>query len=244
MDLTYLPLLFIGILATFIGTIAGSGGMINLPIMLLLGLPIHSAIGANKFSNTLSSFSSFYLLLKRKNMKWKEACKIAPFSLIGGGIGGITASHIPAHVLLYIALLLLIFAFLLSFRKKPSSSNSTSTIKPHTYPSLVGIGAYDGLFGPGQGTMLMFLFLNQGMAHLRAIAFSRFNTFLSCFGAFISYAYMGHMLWDAAILLALGSITGAQLGVRVAEKLPKEKILLFVRAITIVLIIQLGSQFL
>ena len=49
-----------GIFATTVGTLAGSGGFINFPIMILLGIPVHSAIAANKVSNTISSFSSFF----------------------------------------------------------------------------------------------------------------------------------------------------------------------------------------
>lgn len=50
-----------GVLATTIGTLAGGGGFISFPMLLLLGTPIHSAIAANKVSNTISSFSTFFL---------------------------------------------------------------------------------------------------------------------------------------------------------------------------------------
>ena len=53
----YIALFFTGMVATTLGTLAGGGGLISLPIMLLLGIPIHSAIGANKVSNTVSANS-------------------------------------------------------------------------------------------------------------------------------------------------------------------------------------------
>ena len=60
----YVYIYFIGLLATTVGTLAGGGGLISFPSMLLLGVPVHSAIGANKVSNTVSSFTSFWHLYR------------------------------------------------------------------------------------------------------------------------------------------------------------------------------------
>ncbi|MCB7069836.1 TSUP family transporter, partial [Caldibacillus sp. 210928-DFI.2.22] len=69
----YIALFFTGMVATTLGTLAGGGGLISLPIMLLLGIPIHSAIGANKVSNTVSAFSSFLYLFKHGQISLKES---------------------------------------------------------------------------------------------------------------------------------------------------------------------------
>jgi uncharacterized membrane protein YfcA len=101
----------IGVVATTIGTLAGGGGFINLPTMLLLGMPIHSAIGANKVSNTVSSFSSFFTLYKRKQISFKESYWIIPFSLIGGLTGGWIASLLSSKYLFIVAIVLLVLGF-------------------------------------------------------------------------------------------------------------------------------------
>jgi len=62
-------LIFIGFFTTFVGTLAGGGGLIGLPSMLLIGIPIHQAIATAKFANIFSSFSTFVVLLKNKNIK-------------------------------------------------------------------------------------------------------------------------------------------------------------------------------
>ena len=95
----YVLIFFIGIIATTLGTLAGGGGLISLPSMLLMGLPIHSAIGANKVSNTVSAFSSFYVLLRRKEISFKESFWIIPVSLAGGLSGGYIASLMSANEL-------------------------------------------------------------------------------------------------------------------------------------------------
>jgi uncharacterized membrane protein YfcA len=82
--LDLLLLFLIGFIGTFIGTLAGSGGLISMPCMLLIGIPIHSAIAATKFSNTFSSFSSFFVLLKQKKIDWKTALSLSPLGIAGG----------------------------------------------------------------------------------------------------------------------------------------------------------------
>ncbi len=240
-----LLLIFIGFAATFIGTLAGSGGLINLPAMLLAGVPVHNAIASNKFSNMLSSFSSFFVLLKRKEVKLKAALKIAPFSFIGGIIGGLTASSLSERTMIIIGISLLGLAFVTSFIKKPpQQKDGHERLSLWSYPGLFGIGAYDGMFGPGQATFQMYLFFYQGISYLRTIAYTRFNTFLSCFGGFISFYVTGYVRWDVAIPLSIGSLIGAQVAVRLAGKLSKSIVKLILRLITILLFIQLVYQFL
>ncbi|WP_349410316.1 sulfite exporter TauE/SafE family protein [Pseudalkalibacillus sp. SCS-8] len=239
----FLLLITIGFIATFIGTLSGSGGLINLPAMLVAGVPIHTAIASNKFSNMISSFSSFYVLLRKKEVQFQSAAKIAPFSLAGGVIGGLIASSLSEKTMLLIGIGLLIFAFLLSFLKKPPKvDDGTERLTKWSYPGLFGIGTYDGMFGPGQATFQMYLFFYQGVSYLRTIAYTRFNTFLSCLGAFVSFYFAGHLDWNIAFPLALGSLIGAQIAVRLAGKFSKSTVKLILRVITILLLLQLMYQ--
>jgi uncharacterized membrane protein YfcA len=220
MDLSYFYLILIGFIATFIGTLGGGGGLINLPAMLLLGVPIHSAIAANKFSNTFSSFSSFFTIWRRKEVDIKTGLSIVPFTIIGGASGALLASILTEDMLLRVALVLLILASSLNImksKKKPSETDDQS-VKLFS-PTYIGIGAFDGLFGPGQATLLMHSFLNAGYSFLKSIGLTRLQTLSSCFISFIVYFSMGHFDWRVGISLAAGSILGAQTSVRIASKL-------------------------
>lgn len=239
----FLLLMMIGFIATFIGTLAGSGGLINLPAMLVAGIPIHTAIASNKFSNMISSFSSFYVLLRKKEVEFISAIKIAPFSLFGGIAGGLIASSLSENTMLIVGIGLLIFAFILSFKSKPPRSDEKEEqLSRWSYPGLFGIGTYDGMFGPGQATFQMYLFFYQGVSYLRTIAYTRFNTFLSCFGAFVSFYIAGYFSWEVAIPLSIGSFLGAQTAVRLAGKFSKFAVKLLLRGITIILLLQLIYQ--
>ena len=130
----WLWLFGIGLIATFIGTLSGSGGLINVPAMMLLGLPIHSIISANKFSNMLSSFSSFYVLLKRKELSMREGIKTGPIALVGGILGGVFASSLSQEALQIFAGAMLLAALGLSFMKKRQSDHLSKKVPVKALP--------------------------------------------------------------------------------------------------------------
>ena len=145
-------LFLIGVTATTLGTLAGSGGLISMPAMLILGIPVHSVIGANKVSNTVSSFSSFYYLLKKKEISLKESFWIIPISISGGISGGFIATRISGENMYYIAVTLLIFSFLLSFISKGDFTGQKSLrLNKVSAAGLYSIGIYDGLFDRVKG---------------------------------------------------------------------------------------------
>ncbi|MFY4773553.1 sulfite exporter TauE/SafE family protein [Metabacillus sp. RGM 3146] len=234
------PLFIIGFFTSLAGTLAGGGGLIGMPAMMLYGIPVHTIIAANKFSNTISSFSSFFVLLKGKNIHLKDALLIIPFAISGGMTGALFASMINERLMTVIAVILLLCALGLQFLKKPSlGKNEANQIPKKVYPLLFGIGVYDGMFGPGQATLNMQVYFHQGFSYLKTIAFTRFQTFLSCFGAFVMYLGSGLVNWHIALSLACGSILGAQMSIRIAKKIKASQAIWIVRGITILIIGQL-----
>lgn len=236
----YILLYFIGMAAMTLGTLAGGGGLITLPAMLLMGIPIHSVIGAGKISTTVSSFSTFITVLLKKQITLKESFWIIPVSLTGGFTGGFIATRLSESTMYTVAIIFLIFAFLTSFLSKGDFSGEED-LRPTkvAVPGLLGIGIYDGMFGPGQGTLSLYLFSHLRVAYIRAIGFVRLATFSSGFGAAISYIAMGKIIWPIAFALMAGSLSGAQIGVRLAEKLNPRRVKILLRLVTIALIIQL-----
>ncbi len=240
----YIMLYFIGFAATTLGTLAGGGGLISLPAMLLMGLPVHSAIGANKVANTVSSFSSFFVIYKNKEVTVKEALTIVPLSLTGGITGGVIASFMKEEWMIVIAVVLLTFAFITSFLGKADFDGSESFhVTKKGAASLFGIGIYDGVFGPGSGTLALYVYARMKISYLRAVGLSRIMAFSSCFGASISYISTGKIIWPLTIALMLGSISGAQLGVRLARKLKAKHVKPILRVVTVLLIVQIVVEY-
>ncbi|KAB2338038.1 sulfite exporter TauE/SafE family protein [Cytobacillus depressus] len=236
----YVILFLIGICATTLGTLAGGGGLISLPAMLIMGIPVHSAIGSNKVSNTVSSFSSFFYLLKKKEISLRESYWIIPVSICGGISGGFIASRISEGKMYIVAIILLLFAFIVSFIGKGNfTGEEPLKINKISVPGLYGIGIYDGLFGPGQGTLMLYLFGYLNIAYIRAVGLVRLATFSSCFGAAITYIATGKVIWPVTLALLLGSFTGAQVGVRIAQKLKPQYVKPILRVVTAALIVQI-----
>lgn len=236
----YVLLFFIALVAMMLGTLAGGGGLITMPAMLLMGIPIHSVIGASKISTTFSSFTTFLTVLLKKQITLRESWWILPLSLTAGTAGGLIATHISDAALYKLAIVLLIGAFFTSFLSKADFSG-TAILHPSKtgVTGLLGIGLYDGLFGPGQGTLLLFLFNQLKISYMRSIGFVRLASFSSGLGAAITYITMGKIIWPIALALVLGSMSGAQIGVRIAEKLNPKHVRILLRLVIIGLIVQL-----
>ncbi|MCA1056610.1 sulfite exporter TauE/SafE family protein [Rossellomorea aquimaris] len=230
-----------GLMVAFLGTLAGSGGLIGMPVMLLLGIPVHTSIATAKFSNIISSSSSFVYLLKDRKIKLEECLPIIPLAVTGGVAGAFLSDKIAPLTLQWMAFFFLLFALVLSLLKglKPVR---TQTKKAMPTGKLLLISMYDGLFGPGQATLLMYTHLKHGQDYLKTVALTRFQTFISCMGAFIIYAGNGHVDWTIAIPFATGALIGSQLSVRLASKISIRQAGILLNIVTLILILQVGFE--
>lgn len=241
----YILFFIVGLVGNVVGTLVGGGGLISLPAMLLMGLPVHSAIGANKVSNTVSSLTSFFVIFKQKEVSGREAMSVIAFCLSGGILGGLIASFLSSDTLTIIAILLLSFAFITSFMGKGNFEGSEPLhVNKKTGPALLGIGVYDGMFGPGSSTLALYLYASQKIAYIRAVGLARIGVFASCFGASITYISTGKIMWPITLCLMLGAVVGAQLGVRLARKLKSNQVQLLLRLVTVLLIVQIVVDYL
>lgn len=142
-----------------------------------------------------------------------------------------------------VAIILLVFAFIVSFIGKGSfTGNEPLKLNKVSVPGLYGIGIYDGLFGPGQGTLMLYLFGYLNVAYIRAVGLVRLATFSSCFGAALTYIAAGKIIWPVTFALLLGSVTGAQIGVRIAKKLKPQYVKPILRIVTLALIVQIFTE--
>lgn len=227
-----------------IGTLVGGGGIITLPIMMLMGVPVHSAIGANKVSNTVSAFSSFYSIFRRKEISWQELRPVFVVSLIGGKIGGLIASLMSSNTLTLLAILLLGFALVMSFIGGADFGDQFAfTMNRKNGAILLGVGIYDGMFGPSSNTLALYTYAYEKIAYLKAVALTRVGVFAMCSGAAVTYIATGKIAWPMTLALMAGSIIGAQIGIRLARKVNASQVKVLLRGITIVLMLQLVYDF-
>jgi uncharacterized membrane protein YfcA len=204
-----LAFLFIAaFLAGFIDSIAGGGGMITIPAMLIAGIPPLETLGTNKLQSLFGSGSASIAYARRGHVNLVEQLPMAALAMIGGGLGAVLATIVPGDVLKTVLPFFLI-AIALYFGLKPNISDVDQTRR--MTPFLFGlifvplIGFYDGVFGPGTGSFFMLGFVTlAGFGVLKATAHTKFLNFGSNIGGFIVFGLYGVILWKVGLVMGVG----------------------------------------
>ncbi|TCL93990.1 hypothetical protein C8J38_102420 [Rhizobium sp. PP-WC-2G-219] len=224
-DLALHLLLFLFVaafIAGFIDSIAGGGGMITVPAMLLAGLPPLETLGTNKLQSLFGSGSASLAYARAGHVDLKSQLPMALLSLAGGAIGAIVATVVPGDVLRAVLPFLLI-GIALYFALKPNVADldRAQRITPFVFGLTIvpAIGFYDGIFGPGTGSFFMLAFIAlAGFGVLKATAHTKLLNFGSNLGGFLVLAWYGVVLWKVGLMMGVGQFAGAQVGSRFAMK--------------------------
>ena len=137
------------------------------------------------------------------------------------------------------------FSFILSLVGKVNFGDIvTLKISKKLSALLLAIGFYDGVFGPGSGTLFIYAFAKEKLSYIKSVLLGRVGVFSTCTGAAIVYIFAGHILWYETLFLTFGGILGAQIGIRLARRVSNTAAQIILRFISIVLIIQLTLEFL
>ena len=249
-DITQITIFFL-ILAAFsaglVDAIAGGGGLIQLPA-LLIGLPQASTVevlGTNKVASVFGTTAS--ALTYRRSVK-TDAIFLATMALpalFGSVLGALSASLIPTQSMRPIVFVLLVAVAIYTWRKPDLGSIEVlrhEKKKRFLISAIAGlvIGFYDGIFGPGTGSFLMLVLIYLGFAFLSASAIAKVVNVSTNLGAIMVFGLNGAILWQVGLVLAVANIAGGLLGARLAIRGGStliRKVFLFV---TIALIIRVG----
>lgn len=242
-------LFFIGLVSNFFGVFAGGSGLITIPAMMLIGLPVQVGVATNKFSSGLSFLSTVVTLVRKGLLDGRTVGRILPIAVPGGALGAMVTVWVPQEMMKGIAVFLLIGAFLFSFRKpsdmdhalgQEKETASDAPVMARAVPFFIAM--YDGGFGPGASTMGIMHYMKRIGAYAKAVHLTRIVIFGSCLGAFFVFWQTGHFQWKWAIPLALGSIIGAECGIRLLPYIRKSLAEKWIRVIMVLLIWQLAVQ--
>ncbi|WP_082631735.1 sulfite exporter TauE/SafE family protein [Cytobacillus praedii] len=240
-------LFFIGIISSFIGTLAGGGGLITLPAMILTGIPIQTSIATNKFSSGIAAFLSVFYLIQQKHLSIKTIIQNL-FSAFLGGVGGaLITTHLSEKTMNMIAFILLFFALIVTLKNKGwnetgQGAHHESTKKIWTHFVIFSIAAYDGGFGPGSSTFSILYYMKKEQTYIKAVQLTRVLIFGSCAGAFIIFYQTGFIQWSYALAMAIGSIIGSQFGILVLPKVSLKMAKLLLITIMFFLITQMAYK--
>ncbi|MEM8607105.1 MAG: sulfite exporter TauE/SafE family protein [Myxococcota bacterium] len=223
-----------GVLATIVNVIAGGGGMIVIPALIALGMPVHIANGTYRLGVITQSLSGVAALRGHTTVERPALVPIMIPMVVGAAIGAGAATSIPEHVLKPIVLVTMIgMAALIAFRKGTLVAGEGPPLAPRDVPwSYFGLfvsGLYGGFIQAGTGFLILAVLvgtLRYDFVSANAIKLIATLAFGSV--ALAIFVWAGHIAWTPAIVLAGASIVGARLGVKIMLKVPMEGLRWFV----------------
>ena len=252
--MTLALLCFFAFLAGFIDSMVGGGGLIQLPAMLLLlpnGTPIPTVLGTGKVASLAGTSASAYRYLRGLNgvpIRWRTVAVAAVvagcFALLGArAVSGLDKELVKPLVL---ALLVLMAAY--TFWRKDFGSLHAPRL--HGSRELwtgmalgASIGFYDGFFGPGTGSLLLFAFVGLfGYDFLAASASAKVVNVATNIAGLAYFIYTGQVLYQVALPMAAFNVLGATLGARVAMRRGTGFVRVLFLVVVSVFILKLGWE--
>ncbi len=218
-----LALLFlVAVVAGWVDAVAGGGGLITIPALLLTGVSPAAAIATNKLQGSFGTLAAAIYFVRQRAVSIND--NRAPLATVCAGsiLGGMALTWIDATYLSYLVPVLLIgigiyfllFAGNLDQSRKPRLSRSK--FNAMAAPSL---GFYDGFFGPGTGSFMASALVTLRGSPIRdATAHAKLFNFASNISALVYFVFFGQIVWLAGAAMIGGQILGAYLGARVALK--------------------------
>jgi len=208
--------------AGLVDAIAGGGGLITVPVLIAMNLPggVPVALATNKGQAAFGAISSFMSFWTRGEIDKPRALLGFASGFAGSLAGALLLLVVPSKPLKPVSLvLLLIAAAIVMYPRRPGAGKARSWAMKALVPIAVGLGFYDGFFGPGVGAMLIVAWvLVFGDTITRASGNAKVVNLASNLAALLVFAVKGKVLWHISAPMALANASGSFIGARLAVK--------------------------
>lgn len=215
-------LFFAALLAGFIDSIAGGGGLITVPALMLAGLTPIQSLGTNKLQSLFGSASATMAYARAGQVNLRSQMPMALMSGVGSILGALLATVLPGDWLrVAMPVMLVAIAVYFAFKRGLNDQDRQARMTPFLFTLVFVpvIGCYDGLFGPGTGSFFMLGFVSlAGFGLLKATAHTKLLNFASNVGSFVVFVLSGVVIWKAGLVMGAGQFLGAQMGSRLAVR--------------------------
>lgn len=238
---TLVSLALLALIAGFIDSVVGGGGLIQLPALLinLPNSPLPALFGTNKIAALAGTSVAAYQYSRKIKYDLLILAIISAFAFLASNLGARSLSFINPDILRPLILLILIIIAIYTFRKKDLGSIQTKRLsrsKLILYGSLIGfiVGFYDGFFGPGTGNFLVLGFVViMGFEFVMASAYSKIVNSVTNISALMVFFSQGNYYLGLAMMMAVCNIIGSIAGSRMALRRGNS----FVRIVFLVIVI-------
>ncbi|MBL8473206.1 MAG: TSUP family transporter [Rhodocyclaceae bacterium] len=223
-DLDWTLLLVGAFFAGLVDSIVGGGGLIQLPLLLATfpGMAAPTLFGTNKIASIVGTSLAAWRYMHRIRLNWTMLAPAACGALLAAYFGALTVAIIPPKVLKPLTLALLIAVALYIFRRKEFGAENRQQEhgrRDHLLAVFFGtlIGFYDGFFGPGTGSFLIFVFIRLfGWDFLHASAAAKVVNLATNLGALAYFLDHGQVLPQLGLAMAAANFCGAWAGSHLA----------------------------
>jgi uncharacterized membrane protein YfcA len=228
--------------AGLVDAIAGGGGLLTVPSLLAAGLPPQLALATNKGQAAFGAVSSFASFWTKNGIDRKRA----PLGFVCGFLGSLAGAQVlllvkPEPLKPIVLALLILAAGFVAWPRKPSEGKPHDWARIVIVPVALGLGFYDGFFGPGTGSMLIVAFvLLFGDTMTRASGNAKVVNLASNLAALLLFSLRGTVLWKIALPMAAANAAGAFVGARLAVKRGDRFVRVVVLVVVAVLVVKIA----
>ncbi|ROV56292.1 sulfite exporter TauE/SafE family protein [Neisseria chenwenguii] len=225
METTLYFLIVICFLAGLMDAAVGGGGLLQIPGMFNVlppNTPVPTVLGVGKVASFSGTFTATWQYVRKIAVPWKMLLPAAILAFAMSYLGAKSAAYFPVQYMKPAMLAVMVAMFLYTFFKKDlgqTARTAALTRRELFWGLFFGalIGFYDGIFGPGTGSLLAFVFVRfYGYDFLAASASAKVINTTTNLAALTFFIPNGHVVWTWALPLAAANLFGGIIGARLA----------------------------
>ncbi|MCF6444734.1 TSUP family transporter [Nereida sp. MMG025] len=215
-------LLAVAFVAGLVDSIAGGGGLITLPTLLLVGASPIEALSTNKLQGTFGAATAAVSYARGGHVDLRSQWLWAFIAFGAALAGALMATVLPVETFrVMLPIVLISVALFFAFKPNLTDVDTVAKVAPAVFgfTFVPAVGAYDGLLGPGAGSFYMIAFVMfAGFGVLRATAHTKLLNFASNVGGLVMFALVAEVWWATGLAMGAAQIAGARMGSAMAMK--------------------------
>lgn len=209
-------LLFMGGLAGFVDAIAGGGGLISIPALMMTGLPMATILGTNKLQAVAGTSMAVYKYYRNGFINFATVFRGLLMGFVGAACGAIAVHYFSNQFMQILVPFLLLGVFFFNlYNKNLGVHPGIKRLKEALFFPLFGfiLGFYDGFFGPGVGNFWMIsIVFFLGYTFLEASGYAKVLNLKSNIFSLAVFLYYGNIDYTLGGIMALGQLLGGYCG--------------------------------
>lgn len=200
----------------FVDSIAGGGGIITVPVLLSIGLPVPLALGTNKLQAAFGSLTASVNYIRKDLANLKDTLPGILFTAIGATVGAFSIQRMdPVFLARAVPIMLIALFVYLLLSPEFGHKKRRARMNHYAFYATFGlvIGFYDGFFGPGTGNFWTIAFVVLlGLNLKNATAHTKIMNFTSNVISLAVFIHGGNVLFKVGLTMAAGQLIGAYIG--------------------------------